>query len=190
LAIFDASQRVAGSTETVHQLETLLPGAPGSGSSQVDPMEMQMVVTAYEALAGHQAEPGDVLGAIGEAVSQRPRIQLDAIEWTAEPTAPAAVAPGNEGSETPAPAAPEGITVTLKGHVSPFGGDYPQAFDELDAFMDFLREDPDILSVTPKAQPLDVSPSSTLTGELTVGTPPGEALFTLEILLRLPHESA
>ena len=190
LAIFDAGQRAAGSSATVHQLETLLPGVPESGSSRVDPMEMQMVVTAYDALAGHQAEPGYVLVAIGAAVSQRPGIQVDALEWSAERPAVAATEQGSEDGEATAPAPPAGITVILKGHVAPFGGDYARAFDELQAFVDALRETPDIDTVTPRAQPLDVSPSSTLTGEVAVGTPPGDAAFTLEIVMRLPHERA
>ena len=56
--------------------------------------------------------------------------------------------------------------------------------------MDALRENPDIRTVTPKVEPLEVSSSSTLAGELAAGAPPGEARFTLEIVMGLPGESA
>ena len=69
LAILEAGQQAAGSSATVQQLETLLPGVAAPGASRVDPVEMQQVVTAYDALAGHQADPDYVLAAIGAAVS-------------------------------------------------------------------------------------------------------------------------
>lgn len=186
LAILEAGQQAAGSSVTVQQLATLLPGVTAPGS-RVDPMKMQQVVTAFDALSSHRADPDYVLAAIGAAVTRRPRIQVDAIEWNSEHAVADA---GNGDGETPAAANADSITVTLKGHVTPFGGNYPLAFDELQDFMDALRENPDIRTVTPRVGPLEVSSSSTLAGEVAAGAPPGEAPFTLEIVMGFPGESA
>lgn len=152
---------------------------------------MQQAVTAYDALAGNQAEPEEILAALGAAVSERPRIRLDAIQWTTGAPEPAADAREEPGSsdESVAPPPADRVTVTLKGHVEPFGGDYPLAFAELQAFVEALGEDPAVESVTPRARPLDVDPASTLTVELGRGVAQEQAPFTLEISLKPGRET-
>lgn len=176
LFMLEAGQRLTDSSATVDQLGAALPGDGANGT--LDPREMQRAVTAYDALAGHMAEPGDILAAIGAAVSERPRIRLDAIQWTV-----AGPVPADEG-DVPAAPADDSIIVTLKGHVAPFRGDFPAAFAEMQAFADALREDPAVVSVTPRAEPLDVDPASTLTGEFAPGTVESQAPFTLEVAMK------
>ncbi len=188
VAILDAGQRAAGSSATVRQLETLLPAGIAPEAGHVDPLEMQQVVTAYDALVRHRAEPDYVLMAISAALTRRPKIQVDTIEWSSEP-APTTGTEGGEAGETSAAVAADSISVTLKGRVTPFSGDYPAAFEELQAFIDTLRDDPRIRTVTRRVEPLDVRSSSTLAGELTAGTPPGDAPFALDIVMGFPDES-
>lgn len=194
LFILEAGQQLVDSSATVDRLESVLPET-GTPHAKVDPLEMQQAVTAYDALASHQTEPGEILEAIGAAVSERPRIRLDSILWTTgapdgpEPVVDASEDSGSsDGAVAAAPA--DGVTVTLKGRVEPFRGDFPLAFAELQAFVEALEEDPAVESVTPRVRPLDVDPRSTLSGELARGKAEEQAPFTLEIALKPGHEPA
>lgn len=182
LHIADTRRQLASSGSTVQQLESLLPGDRDDGIVAVDPVEMQRMVSAYDAVLRRQADPEQILLAISTAVSQRPGIQLDAIRWSTS-------GPSDENSPDPS-GAPDGVRITLSGHVAPFNGDFPRAFAEVDAFMEALRRVPAVGSVTAREQPLDVSPHSTLTGEVADGQPAGRAEFKLDVIMRTPDEQA
>lgn len=197
LYILDAGARFSAASGTVQRLETVLPDESVALAAGADPLEMQQVVAAYDALEREQAEPAAILAAVGAAVSQRPQIQLDAIEWragaplaaTPDGQADPGAEPADDGAEAPAVPS-DGVRVTLRGRVRPFAGDYTLAFDEVAAFIDVLRADPAVDSVTTRAQPLDVGSAATLSGEVTRGQVPAEARFVLEIVMRPDHEQA
>ncbi|MCC7257807.1 MAG: hypothetical protein IT486_05510 [Gammaproteobacteria bacterium] len=201
LHILDARASLVDAAGAAQQLGAVLPGGDETQPAGVDPLEMQQVVAAYDALDRGHADPRTILAAIGAAVSQRPHIQLDAIEWRAgpAPTVPSATdedageETGDEEAESgagPDGRAPDDVRVTLRGRVRPFTGDYPPAFDEVEALVEALREDPEIRTVTPRELPLDVSSGATLSGEVTRGQEPAEARFTLEVVMRAGHERA
>ncbi len=190
LYILDASKQLAGEVSMAQTLEQVLPAHGEGGAIDVDPLEMQQVVSSYDALERRQAQPQQILAAIGAAVSSNERIRIDAIEWHVGP-APDAVAADVESGPEPVDAAlADDITVTLRGHVQPFNGNYPLAFDELAAFVETLRSAPAVQAVTSKVQPLDVSPASTLSGELAGGRSEAQAPFALQIIMRMGHEPA
>jgi hypothetical protein len=74
--------------------------------------------------------------------------------------------------------------------VAPFDGDYPQAFAVLRSFMDALREVPAVTEVEPLVQPLDVSPTATLSGEISGDGAEPEAHFAVRVLMRRDDETA
>jgi hypothetical protein len=193
LAIVGASREADGWSATRGHLERVLPHDAAGLPNRIDPLDMQLAVTAYEALAQRQVEPASVLGVIGAAVSERPRIQVDAIEWRTEPAPPAEAAVEDdaavEADEASMAAGDEGVAVTLRGHIEPFQGDFALAFAELHALVAALEADPQVAAVTTRAQPLDVDPASTLSGELTVASSQAEAAFELDIRLQ-PRQPA
>lgn len=189
LAIVGASREADGWSLTRGHLERVLPDDAAGDVDRVDPLDMQLAVNAYETLAQRQVEPASVLAVIGSAVSKRPHVQVDAIAWRTEPEAPAAAAGEAEVNEQPLPGRDDGVTVTLRAHIEPFNGDFALAFAELHALVAALEADPDVAAVTTRAQPLDVDPASTLSGELTVGGEQGEAAFELDIRLQ-PRQPA
>ncbi len=196
LDILSAGQQLYSSSVAVTQLQTVLPD-PGTTAAGMDPLRMREVVMAYDAIADHQADPDWLLAAVAAAVTSQPGIQIDAIQWTvgspdAEPAGAGGEAIDASAMAVPASAtAADAVSVTVRGHVAPFRGDYVQAFAEIEAFADELRANPDVERVTPKAQPLDLRPDSTLTGEASGGNASGiSAGFTLDIRLRLPGATA
>jgi hypothetical protein len=190
LYILDAQRQLAEETRTAQELQALLPGTRDESIAGVDPLEMQQVVSAYDALERHRAAPERILATIGSALSLRPRIQVDAIQWTVSGHDGAMDdAVDDEADEAAAPAAGgDEVIVTLRGTISPFDGDYPLAFSELALFRDVLRRHPAVESVTTLAQPLDISSSSTLSGELAEGRSEGSAPFILQVTMRVDDE--
>jgi hypothetical protein len=192
LVIAETNQRMASSVATARSLETVLPGHVDPDLTTVDPLEMQQAVLAYEALLAHQTDAGAILAAVSAAVSRQPRIQVDAIRWAADAGTPADAVGASDAAELgmdDVAAVDDGITVTISGHIGPFDGDYPLAFDEVAAFMDSLRRIPAVERVTATAQPLDIGPSSTLSGELTRRGAAPEAPFSVELQMRRSDET-
>lgn len=195
-AIVEAEQRLELIGLATERLQAVLPLQEEEPSGPVDPLEMQQAVAAFTALEAHQLEPGAILGRISAALGAQPRIQLDAIQWTAEAPAAAAVAVA-EGEEAPAdgdePEAvpqPEAVTITLRGQVRPFNGDFPDAFAQVEAFRAAVAAAPGVSSVRAVAQPLDVRSTSTLSGEVARGTHDVQAPFALEVVMRFGNDPA
>lgn len=194
------------------QLEASL---AGDGHSGADPLEMQRIGTAWQLLRQHAVEPGEILGLVSTAVEANPQVQIEGIEWSpVQARAPgtdesgsgeeqAAAAP-DESADVPPPdelLADDGmqdesttggqrVRLTIRGRVEPFDGDYPLAFRGVRTFMASLGADPRVISVKARREPLDVSPRSTLTGELTPDLKTDKAAFTINVLLRVSHEPA
>ncbi len=175
LYIADARQQLANQTQAARQLQAVLPAPRAANTVGADPLEMRQVVSTYDELERHRSAPEKILTAIGAAVSLRPRIHVDAIQWRAR--------------ADDAPIAAGGDVATVRGRVTPFNGDYPQAFGELAALKEALERDPTVQAVTTLVQPLDIRPSSTLNDELARDHSEAEAAFTLQIVMRVPHES-
>jgi hypothetical protein len=187
----------------------------GTGFSGADPLEMQRIGTAWQLLQRHAVEPDEVLGLVSRAVEANPQVQIEAIEWSAlKPLALAADGDGSaeepaanlsdESAEAPATdgsladsgvqdgSAADGqrVRLTIRGRIEPFDGDYPTAFLLVRTFMASLGADARVLSVQAKKEPLDVRPESTLTGEFNPKLTADKAAFTINVLLRAPHEPA
>lgn len=185
----------------------------GDGYTGADPLEMQRIGTTWQLLRQHAVEPGEILGLVSTAVEANPQVQIEGIEWSpVQALAPSA--DGETGGEEPAVDAsgePSGepgealagdvmpdesaageqrVRLTIRGRVEPFDGNYPLAFRDLRTFMGALGADPRVISVKARKEPLDVSPQSTLTGELTPNLKADKAAFTINVLLRFSHEPA
>jgi hypothetical protein len=185
LDILDARRQRSNRAQNIEQLQAVLPATYSQNSTGVDPLEMQRVVSTYDELRRHQLAPAAILSAIGTALNARPRIHIDGIEWSTG----AAENPVNGEPLPTAGAANDDVTITLRGMVKPFAGDYPQAFDELAAFEKALKTEPAVKSVTVVEQPLDIRPSSTLNVELAADHKDAEAAFSLRITMSALHES-
>lgn len=201
LLIADARQRMVAYEQTAGGLESLLPVASDTIPQASDPLWMQQVVLAHEALAARAVDPREVLTLVAAALAARPLIRLESLRWTSAPL-PLVNRAGDEPDEVladdtatvegdgePVPVSAPRIAITVRGRIQPFAGDYPQAFAELEALMAALRAVDGVEKVTAIEQPLDVDPASTLSGELAPGRSAHEAGFALEVIVRQNHES-
>lgn len=181
------------------QLEASLAGDAGDGA---DPLEMQRVGTAWQLLRDHEVEPGEILGLVSGAVDANPQVQIDGLDWLpVRPVAEAVAEATDTGSDhaddsdtdtgsVDAPASEQRVRLTIRGRIEPFDGDYPGAFRGVRTFMAALEADPRVVSVKAYKEPLDVDPRSTLTGEMAAGPKADTAAFTINVVLRVSHESA
>ena len=205
VSIFGTSQASASTRSAIGDLQGELDtSAAGELANAADPLEMQRVANAWQAIQQHSVEPGAVLSLLSAAVDNSPDVQIEGIEWLPL-QAVAATTTGDDTEAADLTAAPDEATteapdssgeqkqrvrLTIRGRVQPFDGDYPQAFLTMRSFMQTLRIDPRVLSVNAVREPLDLSPRSTLAGELSVGRKPEKAGFTINVLLRITDETA
>ncbi len=192
------------------QLETNM---AGDGANGADPLEMQRIGTAWQRLREHAVEPDEILGLVSDAVDANPQVQIEGIAWSPvrafTPTTDDGGSDSADGA-TPADEAADGsdavladngvqpettageqrVHLTIRGRVEPFTGDYPLAFRGVRTFMGSLAADPRVISVKAGKEPLDISPRSTLTGEMTPNLRTDKAAFTINVLLRVTHGPA
>jgi len=209
VALLEARQQVQDVQTSIAELTHLLQADASSGDigdNGGDPLGMQQTVTAWRELGRRAVKPEAVLALVSAALEGQPRIQLDGVQWSpvtavlevsedstapdvdASDSADSATVP-DEVMDSEAGAVPR-VRVSIRARVEPFDGDYRLAFAELQTFIDSLRADRRVLSVTARKQPLDVDPRSTLTGEITPALRNDEATFTVDLLVRLADEPA
>ena len=211
MAILEVSQQTAAVRSSIAELNAQLNSRQGTDlATGADPLEMQRIANSWQLLQAHTVNPRDILVLVSNAVEKQPRVQIEGVEWgplhalaTTEPAArkdtssdaadtasdETAVADPAE-SEAGLPSGEQRIRLTIRGRVEPFDGHYPLAFAEVRTFMQALRADPRVISVTARKEPLDVSPHSTLSGELTPALKTGKAAFTINVLLKITNEPA
>jgi hypothetical protein len=202
----DVRTLVAELTQRLQADASNVDGDGDVGDNGVDPLGMQQAVTAWRELTRRGVKPEAVLALVSAALERQSRVQLDSVQWS---PVTATLEVSEESTETgvdetatedsaalPDEAVDSGagttprVRVSIRGRVEPFSGDYQQAFAELGTFIDSLRADPRVLSVTARKQPLDVNPRSTLTGEMNPALRNDEATFTVDLLVRLADEPA
>ena len=96
IAIMDDRTAMRDTQAAIGSVNQALQGAEGSvATTGADPLEMQLAVTAWEALLQHRVDPREILLAISTAVSRQPRIQVDSIQWSPV----ASIAIGDDGED-------------------------------------------------------------------------------------------
>ncbi len=188
--------------EVSNSLDTVTAGVQNHSEYQVDsgmdPLQMRQVVSAWQALVANRTEPREIFELVSRAVDQQPRLQIDAIGWS--PLAAFNPAPDEDGDAptdvetesgddagTGTPTAGR-IRITVRGRIEPFDRSYPLAFAEVESFMNSLRADPRVASVNARQQPLDIRPTSTLSGEVSREDKAGEATFAIDIVMRTGND--
>lgn len=164
----------------------------------VSPADLQLVVNIADTLNKHKTDPLDVLKVISRGLDQYPQIQVDDIEL-----APSAD-PNRKISDVDKGGPGQGVVgvstigavdtgyqyyqiAAMKGHISPFDGNYREALDMINRFADSLREIQSVYDVSIVTLPLDVSSSASLQG--ASNTAPGTANFSVRLVLGIRHES-
>jgi len=194
IQVFDIESQATTTSAAAMQAEkTLGIHATMLPKLETDPFEMKGAVTAYNRLVANNASPTELFSTVSAAMDYFPHIQVDAIEWSTEQAVvqdmslldPTAV----EANEPP-PVSNAGwsVSMSLAGRVTPFDGDYTQAFAEIDRFIEKLEQQQSVHSVTRTRMPLDVDPRNSLVGEIATTAKRDEAIFSLKLVIRKNRE--
>ncbi len=154
-----------------------------SSGFAVDPLAMRASVTSYRGLQANRLEPRQFLAVASTALRGHPQIRLDAIEWQVHQAEPV-VEYDEFGEEILSDELPERrLVMRLGGGVEPFEGDYAQAFASVASFEQSLQAMPAVKTVKTIRMPIDVSPRSSVEGEVSRRRQDFDALFEFEVTL-------
>jgi len=131
-----------------------------------------LAVQTAERLQGARRNPEAAMIAVSRAFERYPNVWLKSFGWkyavrdleseaSANPTDGAQPAAG-----TPVPGAQNlrRQTAFIDAEIQPFAGDYRRALDEINSFVETLKQDPTIAEVRVVKLPLNVSPNMALSG--------------------------
>jgi hypothetical protein len=138
----------------------------------------------------HTPEPAMLI--VSRALEQFPTFQLKSFGWRYALRDFDAEAGTRRPDEPPAPAAAAGAarrkqSAFIEAEIQPFAGDYRAALDTISRFAETLRQDPAVAQVNVVALPLNVSPSTALSGSTSESVNrPTSAPFRVHLVLNSP----
>ena len=166
----------------------------------VEPEDLKVAVELANKLEQYKTTPLDMIKVISKGTDINPAIKLDAFQWmvSIDPNASMGVkriAPG-QANRTNIGHSRINATNTgydyyqialINGHLDPFNGDYREAIDQINRFVDALRAVDSVHDVSIVSLPLDVSSDASLQG--STNTASKEANFAVRIVLGIHHEA-
>ena len=162
----------------------------GLPPTAVDAAAIKAAVTTANTLEVMRASPVPSWQLLGAALSEIPQVTVDKLSWyrTFDPNRDPAQPPETDSVapiERSADYAFYAIT-DLEAHLANFDGDYRAAMATIDALAARLRATVQVHAVEVKRYPLDLNPTTSVTGSASTaaGTP---AAFTLRIILGVAH---
>jgi hypothetical protein len=165
----------------------------------VEPEDLKVAVELANKLEQYKTTPLDMIKLISTGADAYPAIKLDTFQWTAsiDPnihigtrrTAPVPSNRTNIGHSRVSTANTDYDyyqIALINGHLDPFDGDYREAIDQINRFVDALRARDSVHDVSIVSLPLDVSSDASLQG--STNTASKEANFAVRIVLGIHHE--
>ena len=165
----------------------------------VEPEDLKVAVELANKLEQYKTTPLDMIRLISTGTDAYPSIKLDNFQWAVS------IDPNiSLGAKRASPAPPNRANIghsklsstdtgydyyqiaLVNGHLDPFNGDYREAIDQINKFVDVLRARDSVHDVSIVSLPLDVSSDASLQG--STNTASKEANFAVRIVLGIHHE--
>lgn len=176
------------------QYQAIVRSLPHTAAS---PQNMKAAVNIEQMIARNAPAPTQLLGIVSHALDTLPQIRVDQLHWqvsteteSADPQQPEpAPQPGAEGKEAAPSAMLIGIpkkpnqVLLIEGEVTPFGHDYRTALESVSLFAAELGKNKQ-LKVEITHPPLDIRPTTKLTGKAGNEDADSKARFNLKLTLR------
>jgi len=165
----------------------------GLPPTPVDATDLKAAVETADALARIRALPLPLLSAVSQALDANPDLQVETVEWRADPSPEAQVGAGS-GARAAAPPSGRGAAagtapadglyhlVVLNGRVTVPEGNFRRALETVRAFADSLRAQPGVREVKILTQPLNVSSTESLRGDLQTRQGTGKQDFSVRVV--------
>ncbi len=183
-------------TEASNQLLLL-----GRDPPQLDapPAQVEAAVRIADQVRRGAAVPDTLFRVISLSLHGFADLKIDELAWGEQIQAGSSNSPAAETAtldpllNDPAmngAAIPEsGITMRLRGVQSPFNGDLRRAIARIESYVDRLRNLPEVMEVEVLQLPLDVTPTSSLSGEVGSGRKAeSKAQFEIRLKVRMEQD--
>jgi hypothetical protein len=182
----DVAQQIAAQDLQYQQITRQFPPAPTTGDN------LRRAVEIAQAVRQNAREPLPMMAAVSEAIAPTGNVLVREFGWKygltdIEKGAESAAAPA--AAAAPAPGAPPPTrhqSAFLNGEIRPFRGDYRAAIDTIEALAERLRKNPAVAEVRTTRMPLNVSPTTALSGNTLDSSraEAGSAEFELVIVFK------
>lgn len=158
----------------------------------VEPDEIKSAIDIVDTLLEYKTNPFLMMNLVSRVLNRYPNLQMDGIEWVVD-TDPNTNPLGNTDFDEGDDAITKGDFLyyqiaTVKGHITPFDGNYRNALGMVKRFANSLRAEQNVHFVRIDSLPLDISPDARLSGESRENET-REAVFALTIVLGVNHET-
>ena len=159
-----ASSQTADYQRRYQEVTRGFPAIPTSTDNLV------LAVQTAERLKSSTHNPESAMIAVSRALERYPYIWLKSFGWkyAVQDFEPESAARRTDAAPAspppPGTAKPRRQTAYIDAEIRPFQGDYRTALDEINGFVETLKQDPSIAEVSVVNLPLNVSPTSALTG--------------------------
>ncbi len=162
----------------------------------VEPADLRRAVQLAAALREYKTTPLETVSLISKGLARFPEIILSDMQWAWSvnpnvPLSPGGNTAGVQAAATHGDAAPDETDYRLyqvsmvTAYVEPFDGDFRAAIALINEFAASLRGDESAYAVRILSLPLDISPASSLHGD--VGATTESASFTMRIVVGINH---
>ncbi|MEJ2761415.1 MAG: hypothetical protein P8126_07735 [Gammaproteobacteria bacterium] len=166
----------------------------------VEPEDLKVAVKLANKLEQYKSSPLEMIKLISTGADKYPSVKLDSFQWAAS-VDPNTSLGAKKSAGTPANRANIGHSrisskdtgydyyqiALVSGHLDPFDGDYREAIDEINKFVDTLRTTDNVHDVSIVSLPLDVSSNASLQGSANGASK--RADFAVRIVLGIHHEA-
>ena len=131
-----------------------------------------LAVQTAERLKTATRNPEPAMISVSRALEQYPHVSLKSFGWkyAVRDFDAESAAPRPDAAQPPAPVPVPGVqssrrqTAYIDAEIRPFNGDYRNALDEINGFVETLKQAPMVADVKVVTLPLNVSPTTALTG--------------------------
>jgi hypothetical protein len=159
---------------------------------RADSHEMKIAVDTGDFILQNRLPVPWVMYQLGLVLGGFPQVQVDVLQWQAEPVAggsgpPARSRPGEAPPPAPIPRLAE-VSADLQGEIADFDGDLRGAFALIDEFASTLQSRTAFDSVVTVEYPVDARPQSALAGEVARSAQDLSARFRLRLSMKVVQE--
>ncbi|HHH43641.1 MAG TPA: hypothetical protein ENK49_05835 [Gammaproteobacteria bacterium] len=151
-----------------------------------DARAMREAIAMADTLEAHHPDLEALFSLVGAAFERQPNLQLKRFDWYASPD----LEPGKKGGEPPATQArsmDNYLVSHIRGQLKRFSGSYLEAHSEIEALVDWLRDQPGVRSVTVTRRPLNTRADASIQGAIRGGAQENQAEFELRIATEIDH---
>jgi len=151
---------------------------------------MREATALADSLERHPLQTGKLFKLMGTAFSRYPSLEMRKLSWFSSANADARKGDSLTALNTPAGLPlPRYNVMLVSGALRNFDGSYKHAQQQIDTLVNWLRQQPGIVSANTERAPLDTRSGSQIQGELDNPSAQNNAAFDLRVVMELQNDA-